>query len=119
MMTLEASHASHALDRMFIALSDAGRRGMVEQLSRGPATVKELAGPARMRLPSAVKHLRILEEGGVVVSQKVGRTRTFSMRAGALAPINDWVRRRELALNAAFDRLAQAMRDMPEEDIRS
>ena len=68
------------LDRLFLALADPGRRGMVEQLSRGPATVKELAGPANMRLPSALKHLKVLEEGGMVVSRKVGRTRTYAMR---------------------------------------
>lgn len=104
------------LDRLFLALADPGRRGMVEQLSRGPASVKELAQPARMRLPSALKHLRVLEEGGIVVSRKVGRIRTYAMRAEALAPMKAWMREREAALNAAFDRLAQAIADMPEED---
>jgi len=106
------------LDRLFQALADPGRRGMVEQLSRGPATVKELAGPANMRLPSALKHLRVLEEGGVVASRKVGRTRTYAMRPQALAPMRAWMREREAALDAAFDRLAQAMAAMPEEDER-
>jgi len=106
------------LDRLFLALADPGRRGMVEQLSRGPATVKELARPANMRLPSALKHLRVLEEGGVVASRKIGRTRTYAMRSEALAPIKDWMREREAALNAAFDRLAQAIAEMPEEDER-
>ena len=106
------------LDRLFLALADAGRRGMVEQLSRGPATVKELAGPAHMRLPSALKHLKVLEEGGMVMSRKVGRTRTYAMLPGALAPMHAWMREREAALNAAFDRLAQAIAAMPEEDER-
>lgn len=104
------------LDRLFLALADPGRLGMVERLSRGPATVKELARPAGMRLPSALKHLKVLEEGGLVVSRKAGRTRTYAMRPGALAPIRDWMREREAALNAAFDRLAQAIAGMPEED---
>lgn len=106
------------LDRLFLALADPGRRGMVEQLSRGPATVKELAGPANMRLPSALKHLKVLEDGGMVVSRKIGRTRTYAMRPQALAPMRAWMREREAALNAAFDRLAQAMADMPEGDER-
>lgn len=113
--TFEAMRVE-TLDRMFVALADAGRRGMIEQLSLGPATVKELAKPANMRLPSAVKHLRILEDGGLVMSRKVGRTRTFSMRRGAFSAINDWVSRREIALNAAFDRLVQAMNETLEED---
>jgi DNA-binding transcriptional ArsR family regulator len=103
------------LDRVFIALSDAGRRGMVERLSRGPATVKQLAEPHGMRLPSALKHLKVLEDGGIVTSHKVGRTRTYTIEPTALAGINDWVRQRQTAMNQAFDRLVQAMKDFPEE----
>jgi DNA-binding transcriptional ArsR family regulator len=104
------------LDRIFTALADPQRRGMVEQLVRGPATVKELAGPAGMRLPSALKHLRVLEEGGIVISRKVGRTRTYRMQPDAFRAVDDWVRRTKAAKNAAFDRLVEAIRDMPEED---
>jgi DNA-binding transcriptional ArsR family regulator len=107
------------LDRIFVALADPSRRGMVEQLSNGPATVKELAKPAKMRLPSAVKHLKVLEDGGIVVSRKVGRTRTYSMKPTAFKTINDWVRQREAAMNAAFDRLVQAMHDIPEKEGKS
>jgi DNA-binding transcriptional ArsR family regulator len=67
---------SQPLDRIFVALADPGRRSMVEQISNGPATVKELAKPAKMQLPSAVKHLKVLEDGGIVISRKVGRTHT-------------------------------------------
>lgn len=102
------------LDCLFLALAEPARRGMVEQLSRGPASVKELARPTGMRMPSAVKHLKVLEEGGIVVSHKVGRVRTYAMRPKALAPLSDWTRERERALNAAFDRLVQAVEDMPE-----
>jgi DNA-binding transcriptional ArsR family regulator len=104
------------LDRIFSALADPARRGMIEQLSRGPASVKELAAPAAMRLPSALKHLRVLEEGGLVVSCKAGRVRTYAMRHEALAALDEWLDRRKAALNAAFDRLAEAMRDLPEEE---
>jgi len=104
-----------ALDRIFIALSDPNRRGMAERLSRGPATVKQLAEPAGMRLPSAVKHLKVLEDSGIVVSRKAGRARTYSLRPAALTVIADWVRDREAALNAAFDRLEALMHEIPEE----
>jgi DNA-binding transcriptional ArsR family regulator len=107
------------LDRILAALADPSRRGMIEQLSNGPATVKQLAGPAKMRLPSAVKHLKVLEDGGIVVSRKVGRTRTYRMQPAAFRAINDWVRQREAAMNAAFDRLVQAIHDMPEEETKS
>lgn len=104
------------LDRIFVALSDAGRRGMVERLSLGPATVKQLAEPHNMGLPSALKHLRVLEDGGIVVSSKAGRTRTYTMRPGALAAVDQWVRQREAAMNTAFDRLVSVMAEIPEEE---
>jgi DNA-binding transcriptional ArsR family regulator len=110
---------SQQLDPIFVALADPNRRGMVEQLSNGPATVKQLAEPARMRLPSAIKHLKVLEDGGIVVSRKVGRTRTYSMQPTAIRAISDWVRQREAAMNAAFDRLVQVMNDFPEEEAKS
>jgi len=106
---------AQALDRIFTALADPARRGMIEQLSRGQATVKQLAAPAGMRLPSALKHLRVLEEGGLVVSRKVGRTRTYAMRPETLGLLDDWLERRKAAHDAAFSRLAEAMRRMPEE----
>lgn len=106
------------LDRVFTALADPQRRGMVEQLASGPATVKELAAPAGMRLPSALKHLKVLEDGGIVASRKVGRTRTYRMRSDAFRAVDDWVRLRKAAMNAAFDRLVEAINDMPEENGR-
>jgi DNA-binding transcriptional ArsR family regulator len=93
------------LDRTFIALADPGRRTLVETLSLGPASVRQLAGVARMRLPSALKHLRVLEDGGIVVSRKAGRIRTYSMVPGAFEAIRAWVSLREALMNTAFDRL--------------
>jgi DNA-binding transcriptional ArsR family regulator len=93
------------LDRTFGALADPGRRTMVETLSAGPANVKQLAGVARMQLPSALKHLRVLEDGGIVVSHKAGRVRTYSMAPGAFDGIRAWVGKREALMNVAFDRL--------------
>lgn len=107
--------ASQHLDHMFHALADPHRRSMVERLSRGPASVKQLAEPIDMALPSAVKHLRILEDGGLVASKKTGRVRTYTLRPQALASIGKWVKQRETAINQAFDRLAQAMAEFPED----
>lgn len=108
---------AHQIDQMFRGLSDPQRRGMVEQLSNGSATVTQLAERLKMRLPSAVKHLNVLEESGIVRSTKVGRTRTYNIQAGALRTIGDWARDREAAWNAAFDRLEAAMCEIPEEEI--
>ncbi len=107
---------SDPLDRMFAALAEPQRRGMVEHLSAGPATVKQLAGVSGMRLPSAVKHLQVLEAGGIVASRKVGRTRTFHLNPEAMRTIGEWARRREGAWRSAFDRLEAAMLDAMEEE---
>jgi DNA-binding transcriptional ArsR family regulator len=101
------NQAAVALDRTFHALGDPTRLGMIEQLSRGPASVKELAEPLAMALPSVMKHLRVLEEGQLVRSEKTGRVRTYRIRPHALAAIDRWVSRRRAAWNRKFDRLEQ------------
>ena len=69
---------------MFQALADPTRRVMVERLSRGPASVSELAEPLAMSLPAVVQHLQVLEASGLVRSEKVGRVRTCRIEpAGA------------------------------------
>ena len=93
------------LDHMFFALADAHRRGMIDRLSRGSASVSDLAGPLGIALPSAVKHLAVLEQGGFVASRKVGRVRTYTVEPNALDAMEAWVARRKLLLNAQFDRL--------------
>lgn len=104
------------IDRLFQALADPYRRGFIERLSRGPASVKELATPAQVQLPAVLKHLRVLEEGGIVVSEKVGRVRTYRMRRDALSAMSDWIEQRQREMNAAFDRLADLMAATPEEE---
>jgi DNA-binding transcriptional ArsR family regulator len=102
-------------DRVFQALADPYRRSFVERLAKGPASVKELAAPADVGLPAVLKHLRILEDGGIVVSDKVGRVRTYRMQQDAFGAINAWIEQRQAEMNAAFDRLASLMAELPEE----
>jgi DNA-binding transcriptional ArsR family regulator len=93
------------LDRMFFALADVHRRGMLDRLCRGPASVSELAEPLGIALPSAVKHLAVLEQGGFVASQKVGRVRTYTIELKTLDAMENWVAKRKTQLNMQFDRL--------------
>jgi DNA-binding transcriptional ArsR family regulator len=93
------------LDRMFFALADVHRRAMLDRLSRGPASVSELAGPLGIALPSAVKHLAVLEHGGFVVSRKVGRVRTYAVEQKALDAMEAWISKRKMQLSVQFDRL--------------
>ena len=75
------------LDRMFHALSDRSRRGMIDRLGRGPASVTELAAPLAVALPTVMKHLQVLEESGLVLSEKSGRVRTYRLQQDALAAV--------------------------------
>jgi DNA-binding transcriptional ArsR family regulator len=93
------------LDRMFHALGDSSRRTMVERLSRGPASVSELARPFERALPTVVQHLGVLEKAGIVTSAKVGRVRTYQLVPGALAPAADWIGRQRLPAERHLDRL--------------
>lgn len=104
------------LDRMFHALADATRREMVDRLSAGPASVKELAAPFAMALPSVMKHLAVLESGGLVESDKVGRVRTYRMVPKALTTIERWVALRKTAWNRSFDRLEAFLDEESDEE---
>ncbi len=94
-----------ALDRMFQALSDQTRRGMIDRLGRGPASVTELAQPLDMALPTVMKHLQVLETSGLVLSEKAGRVRTYHLRKEALAAVERWIAERRASWNKMFDRL--------------
>ncbi|MBN8951545.1 MULTISPECIES: metalloregulator ArsR/SmtB family transcription factor [unclassified Rhizobium] len=94
-----------ALDRMFQALSDQSRRGMIDRLGRGPASVTELAEPLDMALPTVMKHLQVLETSGLVLSAKAGRVRTYHLRKEALASVERWITEHKASWNQAFDRL--------------
>jgi DNA-binding transcriptional ArsR family regulator len=93
------------LDMLFQALADPGRRIMVERLSRGPASVSELAKPLSMSLSAVVQHLAVLEASGLVRSEKVGRVRTCRIDPAALQTAEQWLSERRLSWERKLDRL--------------
>jgi DNA-binding transcriptional ArsR family regulator len=93
------------IDQVFQALADPSRRIIVEQLSRGPASVSELAAPLPMSLPAVVQHLQVLESTGLVTSEKVGRTRTCRIEPAALRPVEQWIAERRRSWEQRLDRL--------------
>lgn len=95
------------LDLMFHALADPSRRAMVERLCRGPASVSELAKPLEMSLPAVVQHLAVLEESGLVKTQKVGRVRTCTVEPQALRRVEQWVAERRTFWEQRLDRLGE------------
>jgi DNA-binding transcriptional ArsR family regulator len=80
---------------------------MIERLSRGPASVSELAQPLAMSLPAVVQHLRVLEDSGLVRSEKVGRVRTCHIETGALQPAEEWIAQRRTMWERSLDRLGE------------
>src|SRR5918999_1843191 len=95
------------VDRVFHALADPSRRLIVERLSRGPASVSELADPLPMTLPAVVQHLQVLELSGLVSSEKVGRVRTCRIEPTALRPVERWIGERRASWERPLDHLGE------------
>lgn len=103
------------LDLLFRALADPSRRIMVERLSRGPASVSELAQPLAMSLPAVFQHLQVLEASGLVRSEKVGRVRTCRIEPVALQAAERWIAERRTSWERRLDRLGDYLATHPEE----
>lgn len=98
---------SEPAQRVFHALADPTRLAMFEQLSRGPASVSELAVPLPISLPAVLQHLAVLEADGLVHSEKVGRVRTCRIEPAALRTAGDWVAERRAMWEGSLDRLGE------------
>jgi DNA-binding transcriptional ArsR family regulator len=102
------------LDRVFHALADPGRRVMLERLSKGPASVSELGQPLTMSLAAVVQHVQVLEESGLVRSQKLGRVRTCSLNPSALRSAEHWISERRSLIERRLDRLGDYLAETAE-----
>src|SRR3954462_10661265 len=92
-----------SLDRVFQALADPSRRSMVERLSRGPASVSQLAEPLAMSLPAVVQHLQMLEASGLVKTEKIGRVRSCSLDTSAMSQAERWINDRRTQWERRLD----------------
>jgi DNA-binding transcriptional ArsR family regulator len=108
---------SVALDRVFSALADATRRGLVERLIVGPVSVGDLAKPLPMSLPAVMQHLAVLQSAGLIGSAKVGRVRTCHVEPAALRAAQGWISQQrttwERRLDALDDVLAESVDPPP------
>lgn len=95
---------SSRLDLAFQALADPTRRGMLARLSRGPASVSELARPFQISLPAVMQHLQALEASGLVRSQKQGRVRTCRLEPKALSAAENWIAEQRALWEGRLDR---------------
>jgi DNA-binding transcriptional ArsR family regulator len=99
-----------AIDRTLAALADPTRREVLEALGRGgEATVSELATPAGISLTGMKKHLRVLEDAGLVTTKKVGRTRRCSLGPSRLEDVQAWMNSYRSLVEERFDRLEQLL----------
>lgn len=97
----------NALDTAFAALSDPTRRAVVERLARGPASVSTLAAPHDIALPTFMRHLRVLEDCGLVRSVKKGRVRTCHIEAAPLMELQGWLEWQRRVWEGRMDRLSE------------
>lgn len=111
-----AMYQPAALDLAFQALADPNRRAMVDRLSQGPASVSELAKPLAMSLPGVMQHLAVLEASGLVVSEKIGRTRTCRIEPRAFTQAEQWIAERRALWERRLDRLEAFLEETKDED---
>jgi DNA-binding transcriptional ArsR family regulator len=104
------------IDLVFHALGDPSRRAIVERLSQGPISVSRLAEPLDITLAAVVQHLQVLEESGLVQTEKVGRVRTCSIKPGGLSVAERWISDRRSMWERRFDRLGDLLADADESE---
>jgi|SRR6185295_18895726 len=107
------------LDASFAALADATRRGVLERLGRGDASITDLAGTFRMTLTGMKKHVGVLEQAGLVITEKVGRVRTCKLGPRRLDDVTEWIERYRQLWAARFDELDQVVEELTAKERRS
>jgi DNA-binding transcriptional ArsR family regulator len=105
-------HTRARLDASFAALSDATRRGVLEQLSRSDASITDLAERFHMTLTGMKKHVGVLEQAGLVTTEKVGRVRTCKIGPHRLEVETAWIARYRELWDARFDELANVVEEL-------
>jgi len=110
-------HAAGRLDASFAALSDATRRGVLEQLGRADASISDLADKFDMTLAGMMKHVGILEEADLVTTEKVGRVRTCKLGAHRLEEETAWLERHRQLWDSRFDELDKVVEQLKRKEI--
>jgi DNA-binding transcriptional ArsR family regulator len=110
------------LDASFAALSDATRRGVLEQLCRADASISDLAETFHMTLTGMKKHVSVLEQAGLVATEKVGRVRTCKLGRRGLTTEAAWIERQRQLWAARFnelDKLVEELKQKEKADVRN
>ena len=109
-------YASPSLDLSFAALSDATRRGVLQQLGRTDASITSLAEKFHMTLTGMKKHVSVLERAGLITTEKVGRVRTCRLGEGGLEAEAEWIEAHRKLFEARFDALDEVIFEMKREE---
>lgn len=109
-------YVSPPLDLSFAALSDATRRGIIDQLGQGDASITSLADKFQMTLTGMKKHVQVLERAGLVVTQKVGRVRSCTLGKGGLKAEAEWIEAHRKLFEARFKALDEIISEMKQEE---
>ncbi len=109
-------HSPVQLDASFSALSDATRRGVLDQLGREDASITALAQKFHMTLTGMKKHVCVLEQAGLVTTEKVGRVRTCKLGPGRLEDETAWLERYRRLWNARFDALDEIVSELKQKE---
>ena len=105
-------YSGSGLDASFAALSDATRRGVLEQLGRADASITDLAEKFHMTLTGMKKHVSVLEQAGLVKTEKVGRVRTCRLGRRRLEQETAWIERYRRLWEARFDALDEVVEEL-------
>ncbi|MGD0617102.1 MAG: metalloregulator ArsR/SmtB family transcription factor [Bryobacteraceae bacterium] len=97
------------IDQVFHALGDPTRRAIVERLSEGPLSVSRLAEPFRITVTAVMQHLQVLEESGLVHTEKLGRVRTCRLETGGFSALEQWIRDRRSMWERRLDQLGDIL----------
>jgi DNA-binding transcriptional ArsR family regulator len=99
------------VDRVFHALGDPTRRAILERLSEGPVSVSALAAPFDVTLTAVVQHLQILEESGLVRTEKLGRVRTCRLETRGFGAAEQWIKERRTVWERRLDKLSELLEE--------
>jgi DNA-binding transcriptional ArsR family regulator len=102
------------IELVFQALGDATRRAMVDRLSRGPLSVSRLAEPLNITLTAVVQHLQVLEDSGLVHTEKLGRVRTCRLDPAGFDALEHWVREHRSTWERRLDKLGKLLAEEDE-----
>jgi DNA-binding transcriptional ArsR family regulator len=104
--------ATDQLSKTFAALADPTRRAILARLTRGDATVNDLAAPFAMSLPAVSKHLQVLEKAGLIARGRKAQWRPARLQAGPLAPAAEWINDYRRFWDSSFDQLDEHLRSI-------